>query len=55
MLTVVFQAITWGLLAIFVGFLVYGAGIVLYTLVNFYRGELAKLNANRERELTLTE
>jgi len=51
MLAAVFQAITWGLLSIFVVFLLYGISIAVFTLVKFYRAELASHVRSRPRNI----
>jgi hypothetical protein len=42
MLNAVLWAITWGLLSIFVIFLVFGATVALYTFVRFYWSEIVQ-------------
>ena len=47
MLNAVYQAVTWGLLTAFIGFLAYGAAVAVLTLIRFYRSELRKLQRTR--------
>jgi F0F1-type ATP synthase assembly protein I len=49
MLDLVFKATAWGLLTVFAGFLVYGFGVGILTLVRFYRAELSKHLAGRNQ------
>jgi len=51
MLAAVFQAITWGLLSIFVAFLLYGLSVAVWTLVKFYHGEWTKHVRSRPQDI----
>jgi len=51
MLAVVFQTITWGLLAIFVAFVVFGLSIAVFTLAKFYLNEFSRLAPKPTRHI----
>tara|TARA_R110002051_G_scaffold324773_1_gene423531 strand:+ start:7896 stop:8057 length:162 start_codon:yes stop_codon:yes gene_type:complete len=42
MAEVLYRAVTWGLLGIFVSFLAYGVMVAAYTLTRFYKVEFMK-------------
>lgn len=50
MLSLMFQAITWGMLLIFAGFAVFGLFVVGKELIRFYAREIEKLRMSASQE-----
>lgn len=46
----VYKVVTWGLLGVFVCFLVFGTATAAYTLFRFYLGEISKIAGERPRK-----